>query len=65
MRESRCRHFWDIVTAASSCATRLPLKSFLKLKIRMKCFKLGLPANEIDKIFTWVGSCYKGEGMFW
>ena len=58
-------HFWDIVTGASSCATHLPLKSFLKLKIKTKWFKLELPANEIDMIFTWVGSCQKDEGMFW
>ena len=64
-QESRCRHFWDIVTGASSCATHLPLKSFLKLKIKTKWFKLELPANEIDMIFTWVGSCQKDEGMFW
>ena len=40
------------------------LKSSLKLKIRMKWFKLDLLANETDMIFIWVGSCYKDEGIF-
>ena len=46
IRETRWGNFWVILTAASPCAPQLPFKSCLKLKIRMKWFKLDLPANE-------------------